>query len=122
MDLNNQFRHFHYYKNENAENLPKILVFQGSYLNRNGNFIINNASEEIGIHNYQNVLDAPKYINLYKPDCVVFEVAEYTFSNTYFNLERMENLEFPEIFNTENVSVSTNEQKNAFVIFQTHLL
>lgn len=119
MDLNNQFRHFHYYKNSEkaAENLPKILVFQGSYLNRNGNFIINNASEEIGIHNYQNVLDAPKYINLYKPDCVVFEVAEYTFSDTYFNLERMENLEFPEIFNTENVSVSTNEQKNAFVIF-----
>lgn len=116
MDLNNQFRHFHYYKNETAENLPKILVFQGSYLNRNGNFIINNSSEEIGIHNYQNVLDAPKYINLYKPDAVVFEVAEYTFSNTYFDLEKMKNLEFPEAFNVLESFRALNTEIKNFVI------
>lgn len=94
--LNNNYHNFVYLKNEsdNCGKLPRILLFQGSYLNRNNEFIINNASETISIHNYQNVLDADYYINVFNPDCVVFDMAEYVFYNTYFDFTRMVNLEF----------------------------
>ena len=52
-------------------------------------YLINGFGEYIAVHDYQNVIDFPYYFNIFKPDCVVFEVAEYTFSNGYFDLERM---------------------------------
>ena len=94
--INSEYRYFKYLRNEDKRSvsLPRILLFQGSYLNRSLQFIINNASEAISVHNYQNVLDADYYIDLFSPDCVVFEVAEYVFSNGYFNFERMKSLDF----------------------------
>ena len=102
ISLNNNYHTFIYLKNksDNCDELPRILLFQGSYLNRKSDYIINNAKEAISVHNYQNVLDADYYINLFKPDCVVFDVAEYVFSNTYFDFNRMCNLEFPASYNT----------------------
>ena len=46
------------------------------------------------MHDYQNVLNFPYYVNMFQPDCVIFEVAEYTFSNEYFDYEKMKNLDF----------------------------
>ena len=39
---------------------------------------------------YQNIFDFEYYYNLFKPECVILEVAEYTFSDLYFDSERFE--------------------------------
>ena len=107
------YQHFHYYVNqeENAKSNPKILTFQGSYLNGRPPFIIANASTEIGIHNYQNILDFDYYFNIFRPDIVIFEVAEYVFSDRYFNYGRMKNLDFsPGLFDKLNISEEEAEE------------
>lgn len=95
--LDNSFTHFNYYKNLNqeAENSLKLLIFHGSYLNSRGKFVIPAVKEYIGVHNYQNVLDIPYYFNIFKPDLVIFEVAEYTLLDEYFSYEKMKQLDFP---------------------------
>ena len=90
--LNPNFQGFNYCINSERieEGSPRALVFQGSYMNGFGSkYLINGFGEYIAVHDYQNVIDFPYYFNIFKPDCVVFEVAEYTFSNGYFDLERM---------------------------------
>ena len=83
---------FGYVNNElrKKENAPKALVFQGSYMNEYGyDFFANSFSEYIYVHDYQNIFNFDYYFNLFKPDCVVFEAAEYTFNETYFSHELM---------------------------------
>lgn len=86
-----QQNHFSYIKGNN-DNLPKALVFQGSYLNGREKYLADRFSEYIAVHNYQNIFDIDYYYNIFQPDIVVFEVAEYTINNTYFTLEKMENM------------------------------
>ncbi len=74
---------------------PKALVFQGSYLNGYGyKYLLNSLGEYIYVHDYQNVIDFPYYFNIFKPDCVIFEVGEYTLTNSYFNLARMQAIHY----------------------------
>ena len=109
--LNSNFRGFSYLRNlsEKSSELPRILLFQGSYLNRSAEFVINNSSESITVHNYQNVLDADYYISVFNPDCVVFDVAEYVFSSGFFDLERMTNLEFSDSYDSFKKNVQSAE-------------
>lgn len=90
-----RYQHFHYYINnaENADELPKTLIFQGSYYNSRNQFFVSRTSEDIGVHNYQNVLNLDYYFNIFQPEIVVFEVTEYTFANSYFDLIKMLNLD-----------------------------
>ncbi|WP_338968806.1 hypothetical protein LDJ99_01010 [Fusobacterium nucleatum] len=94
---NNLFGYFGYYKNlsQEAENSLKLLIFHGSYLNSRWKFVIPTVKEYIGIHNYQNILDIPYYFNIFKPDLVIFEVAEYTITDHYFSAKKMSQLDFP---------------------------
>ena len=41
------------------------------------------------MHNYENVLDFDYYFNIFQPDCVIFETAEYATSATYFDRDKM---------------------------------
>lgn len=78
---------FFYTKNARVTS-PKTLVFQGSYMNKQGNKFMSNAlNEYIAVHDYQNVLNFSYYFNIFEPECVVFEVAEYTFLDMYFSKE-----------------------------------
>lgn len=86
-----QQNHFSYIKG-NKDNLPKALVFQGSYLNGREKYLADRFSEYISVHNYQNIFDIDYYYNMFQPDIVVFEVAEYTINNTYFTSEKMESM------------------------------
>lgn len=91
------FQSFGYYVNQERldEGSPRALVFQGSYMNNYGyKYLIDGFGEYIHVHDYQNVLNFPYYFNLFQPDCVVFEVAEYTFTNYYFNYEGMKSICF----------------------------
>lgn len=97
LELNESYRGFGYYLNPERieEGSPKALVFQGSYMNGYGYKYLQNAfGEYIYVHDYQNILNFPYYYNIFKPDCVIFEVAEYTFADSYFNLEKMKTLDF----------------------------
>lgn len=74
----------------NSDGAARALVFQGSYMNGHGyKYLINAFSEYVYIHDYQNVLDFAYYFNIFRPQCVIFEVAEYTFSGGYFNYDKM---------------------------------
>lgn len=90
------YRYFNYFINKEqcAEQYPKALIFQGSYYNRNPEFFLNRTREYVGIHDYQNVIDIDYYFNIFQPEIVVFEVAEYAFDDGYFNSERMKNAEY----------------------------
>ncbi len=103
IELNPGFRAFDYFVNEERkiESSPKVLSFQGSYMNGcGGKFFKNAFSEYIIVHDYQNVIDFPYYFNIFNPDCVVFEVAEYTFDNAYFNKERMSLIDYNPLFSS----------------------
>ncbi|MBR4267251.1 MAG: hypothetical protein IKQ46_14445 [Bacteroidales bacterium] len=93
LELNKSFTHFHYYRRTDSVDLPRVLTFQGSYFNRKS-YMIANSKEDIAVHNYQNVLNLDYYVNIFQPDAVVFEVAEYVFSDSFFDSERMKNLVF----------------------------
>ncbi len=71
------------------EELPTVLFFQGSYFNRNTEMFNFAFGEDCSIHNYENVLDFDYYFNIFQPDCVIFETAEYATTTQYFNLEKM---------------------------------
>lgn len=65
-------------------------MFQGSYYIGMGcKFFENAFSEYAAVHDYQNVIDLDYYFNVFTPDCVIFEVAQYTFIETYFSIGRM---------------------------------
>ena len=77
-----------------ANDYPKLLMFQGSYYNRGARFIASRSSTYIGVHSYQNVLELPYYYNIYKPDVVVLDAAEYVFTDDFFDSSIMKKLDY----------------------------
>ena len=127
--LDEQYRYFEYITNPNRleENSPRILVFKGSYMNNFGRiFLQNSFGEYIAIHDYQNVLNLPYYFNIFNPDYVVFEVAEYTLTNKYFDFEKMKNLNFNENFeiivSKKTDSIENDLNKDELIIEQGNTL
>ena len=95
--LDSQYHTFGYYvvPQRQQQGAPRALVFQGSYMNSYGtDFFTNAFGEYIFVHDYQNVIDLPYYFNVFQPDCVIFEAAEYTFSNDFFNYKKMKNIDY----------------------------
>lgn len=84
------FRYFTHYKNLTNTEAPRLLIFAGSYFNNKEKFITGNFSEVMKIHNYRNVIDYEYYINIYKPDIVLFESTEYTNTGYHYPIKNME--------------------------------
>ncbi|MDM8212006.1 alginate O-acetyltransferase AlgX-related protein [Mediterraneibacter glycyrrhizinilyticus] len=96
VEIDYQYRTFIYTLNQTRkdEGAPKALVFQGSYMNGMGyKFLENSFGEYIAVHDYQNVTNFDYYYNIFQPDCVIFEVAEYTMTERYFSSDRMKNMD-----------------------------
>lgn len=94
--MQDDFKEFRYYESDNG-NLS-LLSFQGSYFmteDRTSKFLANNFSKTIGVHNYQNIFNINYYLNIYRPDIVIFEVADYTFGEYYFAQYFMETMITP---------------------------
>ncbi|MGM9614141.1 MAG: hypothetical protein ACI3W7_01260 [Oscillospiraceae bacterium] len=92
LERSDSYPAFGYYVNEEllAEGAPRALVFQGSYMNSRGQkYLANGFGEYIFVHDYQNILNLDYYFNIFQPECVIFEVAEYTFSDGYFSYNGM---------------------------------
>ena len=96
IQLDSSYRTFGQYAYEQRaeENAPSVLVFQGSYMNFGTVFLSNGFREYTMVHDYQNVIDFPYYFNIFKPECVVFEVAEYTFQDKYFSYTAMKDIDY----------------------------
>ncbi len=97
IELDHQYRTFRYLRNPKraAEGAPKVLSFQGSYMNGMGyKFLENSFGEYIIIHDYQNIFNLDYYFEFFQPDCVIFETAEYTLTTEYYDLETMKATEF----------------------------
>lgn len=100
-----EYGYFEYVINEQRkrEGSPKVLVFQGSYMNEMGyKFMENSFGEYIAVHNYQNVIDFPYYFNIFKPQYVVFDAAQYVFMNEYFNYANMRQIKFNPVLHSYN--------------------
>ena len=91
------YRAFSYTVNhsEGSEKLPRALVFQGSFYNGRPQFYQAAFRETIVVHDYQNIMDLDYYYNLFQPDIVIFEFAEYTLSDDYFSLSKMQSMNLP---------------------------
>ena len=127
LDVNHNYHYFNYWKNDNQKGKsPKTLIFQGSYMNGYGyRFLQNSLSEYIAVHNYQNIINFDYYYNIFKPECVVFEVTEYTLSGTYFNKENMKNFKLNPDFSVFKKYFNTNKKldnKNVFVENKNNLI
>ena len=97
LEMDSRYTDFGYYVNpqRQAEGAPRALVFQGSYMNKAGyKYFMNAFGEYIYVHDYQNTLNLPYYFNIFQPDCVIVEVAEYTLSDEYFSLDTMKKMQF----------------------------
>ena len=103
--VNASYPGFFYFLNngENAEELPKILIFQGSYYNRNPDFITSRAKEIIGVHNYQNVMNLDYYYTIFQPDVVIMDSAEYVISSNYFDQGAMRRMDFNPCLQVEEI-------------------
>lgn len=98
------FKEFLYYK-QNV-NGPKLLSFEGSYLltnDRTEKFIANHFSETVVVHDYQNIFNLNYYLNIFKPDVVVFEMADYTFQEYYFAKYYMETMQLQPMLDVEEI-------------------
>lgn len=112
LELNPSYRSFGCYRNSKlqSEGAPRALVFQGSYMNNYGyKYFINAFGEYIHVHDYQNVLNFDYYFNVFKPECVIFEVAEYTLNETYFSYKGMKNMSLNKTLANNEAEVSVKE-------------
>ena len=108
----------HYLNPEKQEaGAPGVLVFQGSYMNNFGTKYLAAAfGEYVHVHDYQNVMELPYYFNIFQPDCVIFEVAEYTLNETYFKLKKMQSLNWnPALDVADAVAGDTLDQESVVV-------
>lgn len=108
---------FGYYINKSRiqDGSPQALVFQGSYMNGYGyKYLANAFSKYVYVHDYQNVIDFPYYYNIFQPDCVIFEVAEYTLSNTYFSYDNMRAMDLNPILKTA-IDESSKQVKHPLI-------
>lgn len=97
LKLDKNYHSFTYNVNAIHENdLPRVLVFQGSHMNdKGGKYLAYALGEYIAVHNYQNIIDFPYYFNIFKPQCVIFEVAEgVLIADRYFDKSHMDKINY----------------------------
>lgn len=94
LERHKQFQNFGYFRNRvHLGGTPRVLFFQGSYLNKAMKYLKYSLGEYIHVHDYQNVLEFPYYFNIFQPECVVFEVAEDTIKDSYFDEKKIKNMQ-----------------------------
>ncbi len=94
------WREFDYKLRKDArEGDIKLLSFQGSYLNVPGRPFMERAFPEyISVHCYQNVMDMDYYLEIFQPDAVLFEMADFTFEEIYFWRDKIENMSLAPLY------------------------
>lgn len=126
--LNENYHEFSYLVNHatGTEELPRVLMFQGSYYNGRQQFLQSAFREYITVHNYENFIDLDYYFNIFQPDYVILESAEYATNGNYFSYWGLETKELnpkleieeheKEIQFLEEYSYEVEEQGNLVTI------
>ncbi|MDO5729218.1 MAG: hypothetical protein Q4P71_06305 [Actinomycetaceae bacterium] len=84
---------------------PRLLSLSGSYFNPKQQFLGNQFKEMYTVHNYENVADLDYYVNIVRPEAVVFTTATYTINSDFFDTETLETRVFsPPLAEPESVS------------------
>lgn len=75
------------------EEAERLLIYQGSYMNRKIDFVVPQFKETMIIHSYHAIQLFEDYLDLFEPDVFVFEQADYSLTSTYYEPELTEFLE-----------------------------
>ena len=103
---NNVGWYYSYYRNPSKPNAPKILVFMGSYFEYREKFIAESFSDTIFVHSYLNIQDFDYYFNIFQPDIVLFQTADYATTNSYYLQDLIEDVDYnPEYKFMKNLPV-----------------
>lgn len=80
-DLPGEMVYYSHYENEKMDSAPSVLVFRDSYLNMASKFFIENFRESTfaSYDNLTSLQDYEQYIDILRPDIVIFENVERTF-------------------------------------------
>lgn len=79
-----------------AEGARRALFFQGSYMNNGRHILTANAfADYTAVHDYQNALDFSYYLDIFQPDIVVFEQADYSLTDSYYDAEKLHRFRLP---------------------------
>lgn len=116
LKINPSYRTFVLSQNPNNKKAPSMLIFRGSFMNRKEFIYTDSFREVIGIHNYENIYDIDYYLNLFKVDVVLFEIAATAFSPEYFNPNSMVSLRYNldfKVFDNYQIVEPNTELRNA---------
>ncbi|MDE6694983.1 MAG: hypothetical protein K2J57_04035, partial [Bacteroidales bacterium] len=96
IDLHPQHRGFANFITD-KDSLPRVLFFHVSYYNPRTKFYQDRFYKTGVVHNYENFLNFDYYFNIFQPECVILETAEYTTNSGYFshNLTKNKKLNKP---------------------------
>ena len=86
--------------NPTVDNNARLLMFQGSYFCSQGTSLYHQFSNAALVRAYVNVLNAAYYIDVFQPNVVVFEAADYTIRDGYYNSEDLERVDLPPVFSS----------------------
>lgn len=91
LKMSENYQTFSYALNPD-ESLPDLLFFHGSYYNGDRTkFYQTSFREAVGVHNYENFINLDYYVNIFQPDLVILETAEYATTSYYFDTDALLN-------------------------------
>ena len=80
-----RFHTYNLWESPNCGNDLNLLMFQGSYFNTQGTVLYNQFARTECIHAYENIFNIDEYFNMFNPDIVVFESADYVINGNYYS-------------------------------------
>ena len=89
-----------------AEELPVGMLFKGSYYGNREFFFESSFKECADVHNYENFINIDYYYNIFKPNVVILETADYTTSRNYFSVDAMKVKDLSPLLDVEEVKAS----------------
>jgi hypothetical protein len=94
------FQYFKYFINKANQGAPKALFFAGSYYWNREKFFADLFSETVVLTSYFNILDFDYYYNIFKPDIVIYAVAEHALLENFFHSGQMAEREYAPVYTT----------------------
>lgn len=95
LEMDERHTTFGYFMNPERVDDASLLMFQGSYFNTQGTMLQNQFSRIAQVHDYENIFNLAYYVDVFRPDVVVFENADYTVTDAYYSQESLESVELP---------------------------
>ena len=87
LDLYPGYGTYTLWENDACSNDLNLLMFQGSYFNTQGTVLYNQFAHTECIHAYMNIFDLDSYFEMFDPDIVIFESANYAINGYYYSYD-----------------------------------